>query len=343
MSLRKPHPRSLRQAQVIAKHYNYLAGDAIALSLDPDIGHATRMDANETVMLALQLEDMRTRVYETQYPELKARLFIPTSNDVNTGANEFSWEETDEVGEAKIIANYGDDLPTADVSGTKQTRPVVPVGVSYLYTLQDIRRAAFAGKPLSARKAQAARRAFERKVDAIAAVGAPDWGIATGFLNATGVAVQALASAGTWATKIAANTPALVLNDLNLLVRAVYVDSKELWRPDTVLLPTLQFMQVSQTRMAADTGETILEAFLRANPFVTRVDSWNKLDGAGVGPSDRAVAFASDPEVVEHIIPQEFEVFAPQPKNLAFQVACHGRTGGVIVTRPLGVKYMDGI
>lgn len=340
---RKPHPRSLRQAQEIAAHYNRLTSDGRAIALDPDMGHATRMDANETVMLALQLEDMRTRVYETQYPELKARRYIPISTDTDTGAETISWEETDEVGEAKIIENYADDLPTADVSGVKLTRPVVGVGVSYHYSIQDIRRAAFAGKPLSARKASAARRAFERRVDTIAASGAPDRGIATGFLNATGVAVQALAAAGTWATKIAASNPSGVLDDLNLLVRAVYVDSKELWRPNTVLLPALQFMQVAQTRMAADTGETILEAFLRANPFVTNVDSWDLLDGAGVGPSDRAVAFASDPEVLSLEIPQEFEVFAPQPKGLAFQVACHGRVGGTIVTRPLGMKYMDGI
>lgn len=339
MKLRKPHPNTLAQAKIMAAHYNAIAGNSMARRLDPDMGNATRMDANETVMLALQLEDMRARVYETEYPDLKARLFLPTSGDVNTGAESFSYQETDAVGEAKIITNYADDLPSVEVSGTKVLRGIVGLGISYLYSIQDIRRAAFAGQPLSARKATEARAAFERKVDSIAAFGAPDHGIADGFLNNGNVAIQALAAAGVWSGK----TPTQVLADLNLLVKAVFVDSKEKHRPDTVLLPTLQFMQVSQTRMSTDQGETILEAFLRANPFVQRVDSWNLLDGAGAGSSDRAVAFASNVDVAELVNPQEFEVFPPQPKNLAFSVACHGRTAGCVVARPLGAKYMDGI
>lgn len=329
----KPHKRSLAEAEYIVAEINRWQSAGFAME------DARRMDADETNMLAQQLEQMRTRVYEAAYPELKARKFIPVSNEVDPGAETFSFEVSDYAGEAKIISNYADDLPTVETKAEKVTHGIVSVGDAYVYSIQDLRRAAFSGKPLSARKAISARRVWERKLDEIAAEGAPNHGIATGFLNDTNVAITALAAAGTWSTKTAAQ----MLADLNALSASVITASKELYAPDTLLLPTAQYLLANHTRMSADNPESVLSAFLRSNPWIREVDMWNKLSGAGAGGLHRAVAYAKDPEVLELQVPQEFEVLPPQPKNLAFQVLCHGRTAGTTVTRPLGVKYMDGI
>ena len=54
-------------------------------------------------------------------------------------------------------------------------------------------------------------------------------------------------------------------------------------------------------------------------------------DAAGTGP--RMLTYQRDPEILELIIPQDFEQFPPQARNLAFVVPCHARIGGV-VTHP---------
>ena len=199
--------------------------------------------------------------------------------------------------------------------------------------------AAFSGKPLSARKATAARRLWERKLDEIAALGAAAAGIPSGAINNSDVAITALAAAGVWSGKTAQQ----ILDDLNALAKSVVVDSKENFMADSLLLPLDQYILISQLRFSVDNSETVLEAFLRANPMISSVEPWNVLAGAGAGSTDRALLYMRSPEVLELVIPQEFEVLPPQPKNLAFNVLCHGRTAGTCVYEPLAMKYMDGI
>ena len=135
----------------------------------------------------------------------------------------------------------------------------------------------------------------------------------------------------------------VILNDLNKLVSEMIIDSKEAYYPDTVLLPTAQYVQISQKRLSADNQDTVLTAFMRANPFIRTVESWNKLATAAVGGGARGVAYKRDPEVLELVIPQEFEVLPPQPKNYAFNVLAHGRTAGCAIYRPLGIRFIDDI
>lgn len=334
--MRKAHPRSLAQAQIIADHHNTV--------LTQTDGHR-RMDADETNMLALMLEDMRSRVYEDQYPELKARSMLPVTQEVDTGAETFAYEETDEVGKAKIITNYADDPPSVESESRKVTHAIVGLGDSYHYSLQDIRRAAFSGQPLTARKAMAARRIWERGFDEIAALGAPGEGIANGFLNKT-VGTSPGEIRGTAMTTAdwqeATRDAAAMLAQLNLGVREMITDSKELWTPNALLLNTANFLAVSHTRISTENSETVLEAFLRNNPWIESVEPWNLLSGIDAADEARGVLYRRSAEVVEVVEPQPFEVLPPQPKNFAFKVLCHGRTAGAAVYRPLGMRYLTG-
>lgn len=334
---KRAHPRSLAQAQIIAAHLNMLA----------DADGEQRLDADETNMLALALEQMRARVYEAEYPELKARRFIPVNNEIDTGAESFSWEETDYVGRARVIRNYGDDPPSVETKGEKQTHSIVSLGDSFTYSIQDMRRAAFSGKPLSARKALAARRVFERGLDEIAAFGAPDDGIPNGLLNkpvgsGTGQIRGTAVTAANWLDATA--DPDKMVSDLNKAVQEMIQDSEETQTPNLLLVPTAIYLRMAHLRMSKDNSETVLEAFLRANPYVSEVQPWNLLrgvDGAS-GNNSRGLLMNRDPDVLELVIPQEFEVLPPQARNYAFKVLCHGRTAGTVVYRPLGLRYLTG-
>src|SRR5688572_4127359 len=134
-------------------------------------GPAYRLDANETTALVQQLEHQLAIEKEIGYTPLKTLSFFPVSREIDPGAETWSYEEWDHVGMAKIIANYADDLPMVDVIAKKITGVVQSAGVGYMYSRQDLRRAAKSGKPLSARRRRAARLAFDRLMDKIAAVG----------------------------------------------------------------------------------------------------------------------------------------------------------------------------
>ena len=340
MPKEKAHPKTLRIAKHLLNELRMVndarpdhAGD-LARHIDK-----WREDADETNMLALQLEQLSARVYEDEYIASKARQFLPVNNELSEGADVYSFERTGYAGEAKIITNFADDLPTVETSGNKETHSVVHLGMGYDYSILDMARAAFTGKPLSTKKATAARDIWERRLDDVASFGAPDHGIATGVLNDANIATEALAAAGAWSTKTAPQ----ILADLNALVRSVFTGSEEIHQGGRLVLPSAQYLQVLQTQMSVDNGETIASAFMRANPMVSALDSWNKLAGAGAGDSDRAFVFKSSLDVLELAIAREFTLTPPVRKNLAFRVDAYGSTAGAIVNKPLACKYMDGI
>jgi hypothetical protein len=303
-----------------------------------------RFDADETVNLALALEDLRTKVYSADYPELKARKLLAVENDVDTGADTFSYEESDYVGEAKVLANLSDDFPKVNVKSTKVTNRIVALGDAYSYSIQDLRRAAFAGKPLSSRKAEAARRIWERALDRVVAYGAPDEGIASGICNrsmGTG-ASQVRFTAATATAWDSTPDAAGMIADANKAVAEFIVDSKETQTPDMLVLPTAQYLRFSQTMTTDGNPEPAMLRFLKTNGFVSKVESWDRLAGVDTGGTEsRGLLCRKDPDSHSIVIPQEFEVFAPQQRNLVFEVLCHGRTAGCAIYRPLALRYIS--
>jgi hypothetical protein len=177
-------------------------------------------------------------------------------------------------------------------------------------------------------------------IDEIGATGNTAHGL-TGIANNANVSLISPAT-GTWSTA----TGEQILADMNKHVNSIVTATKEAFIPDTLLYDTTIYTLIATKRISTtgDTATTVLQAFLQSNPFITNIGSWHKLalaNAAGNGP--RAIAYKRDPEVLTFEIPQEFEQFPPQAKNMAFQVPCHARTAGVIVYYPVAMAYMDGL
>jgi len=295
-----------------------------------------RCDAGETAFMARQLEQILGRTYDIKYPELKARKFIPVSNEVNSGAQSYTYRQWDEFGIAAIISNYADDLPMVDAFAKEFTAKIESLGASYHYTIQDIRSAAFAQVDLDSRRSMAVRRAIETRIDLMAAFGVTALGT-KGFLNANSTPVVS-AITGAWTD---ATTAQQILDDLNKLVDSIIIVTKETIIPDTLILDNTSF-QIANTKRASDFVEkSVLRSFLENSPYIKNIDQWQRLNTASANGGRRIVAYKRDPEVLELVIPQEFEQFPPQAKNLAFNIPCHARMGGVSIRYPLGIAYMD--
>jgi hypothetical protein len=136
-------------------------------NLDRDM----RSDAGETAAFTRQLEYVMTEVYRVEYPELRAREFIPINSRVAAGAESFVWRLWDWVGMAKILSSFADDLPTVEIMAAEIAQVCKTLGIGYNYTVQDIAAAQLSGMPLDTEKASAARRAHENAIEVLAAVG----------------------------------------------------------------------------------------------------------------------------------------------------------------------------
>lgn len=301
-----------------------------------------RADANETAAFARQLEFIKTQTYDIRYPNLKARKFIPVDSSVPSGAESFTWRAWDWMGMAKILANYADDLPKVDAQAAEVTQGIKSLGAQYGYTLQDLRAAAMApGMNLDTRRAFAARRAIENKVEQIAAKGDSAAGL-PGMINNANVPLL-LAGGGTITGDWAHSTPTQILNDMHAIANKIVVTTKETHIPDTMLLPLALYAIISTVAMSVNDNRTILDVFLQNNPYIRNVDQWVFLDTGDVaGTGNRIVCYEKSNEVLELVIPQEFEQLPPQPKGLSFEVPCHARNGGVSVRYPLAMIYADG-
>ena len=296
-----------------------------------------RLDAAESIFFARELEHVKAQTFDIRYPELKSRLFIPVSNEVPSGATTVTYQQFDRVGRAKIIKPGATDLPRVDVSGLEFTRPVRWGGVSYGWNLIEIRQAMMAGRPLDSRKAAAARRAQEELVDEVAAIGAPDYGIATGFLNNASVAIDA--AAGNWT----ALTGDQIIADVSAMWQNMVSDTQGIESANTLLLPDAQFALIATTPRSATTDTTVMEFIMRTFPGLMAIEPWYRLDGAGAGGVDRAVLYRRDPMHLTQDIPNEFEQLPVFQRGSNFEVETLIATAGTTFYYPRSARYLDGL
>lgn len=307
------------------------------------------LDANETAFFARELEFIKARSYDVIYPELKAIQLIPVSSEAGQGAETITYQQFDQVGIAKIIANYADDLPRADIVGKEFTAKVRSIGASYGYSIQEIRAAQFANRNLVQRKANAARRANDQTVDRIGWKGDATHGL-IGFLTNPNITAAEVQVGGTTATKVwSTKNPDEILKDLNDAVTDIVELTNGVEVPDTILLPIAQYAHIQKTRLAAGTDTTILQFFLANNPSITRVEWVTQLKGldplpsGDSGPKDVMVVYKRSPDKLTFEIPQAYEQFPAQERNLEFVIPVHSRCGGVLIYYPLSVSVVEGI
>lgn len=297
-----------------------------------------RWDDAYTTNLETQLEYLKAQTYDVKYPALKARQFIPVSNEASNADETVSYEQWDEFGMAQILANGADDLPLIDALAKKFSAPIKSLGAKYSYSMQDVRRSAENNRRLVPKKANAARRAIETLIDDIGVSGDDRTGL-KGIANNANVTLVT-PDTGTWATA----TGLEMYDDVCKLLNSIVTASQDVFEATQVVLPTAQYQLIAKKLMTTtgDGPRTVLEALQAAFPEVT-FSRWNKLkdkDAGGTGP--RIIAYPLDAEVLQMEIPQEFEQFPPQAKNLNMEVPCHARTGGVNVYYPVAMAYMDG-
>jgi len=319
--------------------------------MEQGIQIAVNLDAGEKVFFDRELESVKSKTYDVKYPEFKAKRYIPVSTEAGPGAETITYQQYDHVGMFKIISSYADDLPRSDVKGKEFTSPVRPIAGSYGYSIQAIRAAMMAGKPILQRKAEATRKSYETRVNDIAWNARPTlakYAGLTGLIyndNVTKYEVDdgAASSVKPWAGKSSDE----IIFDMTKAIDTPIKLTLGISRANTLLMPLDNYTLITSMRNSDASDLTVLEYFKRNRPGV-HVDWVNDLDDVlnprtGSGQTSIMIAYNLSPEVLTLELPQPYEQFPAQERNLEFIIPAHGRIGGVIVYYPLEIAIIDGI
>lgn len=301
----------------------------------------TNLDSAETMFFQRELEQVKAKSYDVLKAPLKAFELIPVDSTTAPGARTVTYEQYDSTGIAKIISNYADDLPTADVKGKEFHSTIKSIGNSYVYSKDDIRAAQFAGKPLNQRKANAAVEAHRQLMNKLAFFGDAEYGIQGLLTNSNIPSAPVVAGAATtltWVTK----TPDEILKDLNSAVSDMLDLTKGVEVPNTIAMPIAQYNHIATTARSANSDTTILQFFKGNNPGIEVM--WaTELKGAFAGGTDGFIVYNRNPDKLWMEIPMMVQMSPAQERGLAYTISVESKFGGVVVPYPLSVSFRRGI
>lgn len=289
--------------------------------------------------LARELEYIIPEVFETEYADIKYSNVLPVTAEAGPAADSITYRIYNHQGRMKVIQDKAQDLPRTDIVRREVTQPVRSIGGSFAYTFQEMRAAQSSPSiSLDQRRANAARRAYEETVQEIAYFGDAPSGI-KGFFNND--QVDKLVP-DKWFDSASSADECLQL--LNEAPTRIVQNSNMKERPDTMLVPFSVYRYVSTTPRSTTSDTTILEFFLRTNPYITAIEPINELEASKSGgklSKDRVMIYKRDPMKLEFHLPQPLEFLPPERKGFEYSVAAHARVGGLSLYYPKSVMVLE--
>jgi hypothetical protein len=312
------------------------------------ISQAWNLDASESIFVARELLKVRTQVYAVQYPQFKGDVLVPLFSDQpSVGQTHYTYQYRDRVGQAKLSASLSTGSPGVGVTLTEATPvPLRWIDQSYWFSLDDMRKAMAANKPLAMWLAEAARATIEQKRDEINLIGD---GTVTyfglyGLFKLSGTVTYTVPNGALGSPLWSLKTPDEMVADVFGLINKIYFDSNEVERPNTVVFPTSAWQDMTKRRMG-DGGQMsvwdyVTAAVAKAYPgmmFETSI----RLETAGAASARRMVAYEKNPEKIGRLDPNPFEQLPPQVAGYRTTTHCLATVGGVITPFPKSVGYAD--
>lgn len=251
-----------------------------------------------------QTSYIEQQVNEIVYPDIQYPQLIPVDTSAGEFAKSVTYYSADKYGEANWINGNSDDIPLAGTEMTKFQTPVYTAAIGYSFGWEEVNQAMLLGRNLQADDAAAARRAYEEMVDRVAILGDSRKGF-QGLINNSSVNA-ASATNGDWGGT--GTTSDHVLEDVNNALLAVGSSTLYTSIADTLLLSFGKMNFLATTRLG-DTERTLL-SFLRENNTYTAmtgrpltIRGVRGLETAGVGATERMIAYRRDPSVLKLHLP----------------------------------------
>jgi hypothetical protein len=291
------------------------------------------------------LTHVEAKVYETEYRHIVYQDVVPVSNEAGEGATSVTYYSIDGATMGKFIGSNAIDVPLSDISTKQSIVPVELGAVGYKYSDEELRQAAMLNRPLPQMKANLTMRGYEEHAQDVCFNGDATKGL-EGFLDNSNVpagpVVDGAAASPLWSKK----TPAEILADVNALFGQVFETTKQVEKPDTLVLPTAQYSYIANTPRSANSDTTILMYLVQNSIYINSVEdiiSLPELVGKGAAATDRMMVYTKNADKVVFHIPMPFRIEQPVRKTLGWEVPVVYKLSGVEFRYPLSAAYADGI
>lgn len=300
--------------------------------------------ATGLAFLTSKLSYIETKMYEKKYKDITYSQIIPVSNEAGEWAESVTYYFMDGRAVAKFVGTKSLNVPISEIGTDKVTVPVELGATGYEYSDEELRQAIQLGRPLPQLKSNTARRAVEEHHQRVAMTGDTAHNL-PGFINNINVTAATVVNPGSgteWVNKTADQ----ILFDINDLMGDIFVDTLQVERPDTLLLPTSQWSYCAGTPRSATSDTTILAWLIANSPYLSSesdVVPVTELAGAGAGGTDRMMAYTKDMDKVVFHIPMPLRFTEPQRKGRGFEVPGEYKMSGVEFRYPGSARYADGI
>lgn len=287
-----------------------------------------------------QLAQLESKIYEAKYTNINFAELIPVDTNYPEWADSWDYISYDAVTLGKFIGSSADDLPKVGLQANKSSVPIGYAGNAYDYSLDELRKSQQLCIPIDATKGRMAFRGAQEHTQIVAYFGDTDRKMG-GLFNNANLALDN--STVNWATA----TGQQIIDDMNGLFIKVWTDSANVHVPNTLVLDSTRYAQISSRRMDSGTDTTILEFFMANNLYTSltgqhpRVVPRLQLKGAGSGGVDRMMAYELNDENLSMVNPIPWRALAPQMKGLNIDVPCEYKISGVEFRYPFSGAYRD--
>lgn len=320
-------------------------------------------DAQGLNFLRQQTHVLSARSFNVEYDLIDYASLVPVNTDYPEWASGVDYQIGDLAGAAQWQSGWAKDVPLADVKLVSVSADFAMYAVGYRYNVEEVGKAMFAGYPLTARKAVAARQAADifAAETAMYGGGHPGW---TGLINMAGVTPALSPDTGTGSARnwvgndgVGLKTPEEIVAELNALIMGPPSSTGVLTAllADTVLLPPLAYQHIATTPFGVTSpNDTILTWFLKNNVYTTRTGRpltvrdlpalATAATNATVTGQGRGIGYRNSLDSIEFPMPMPYRFLdVHQYGPLQWEIPGIGRVGQLTLIRDGGVRYLDGI
>lgn len=296
------------------------------------VGELERLDQNLNMPL----------VGYTWSRDIELREDVSIADDISSFTNsQFAAAGTPNPAGKNWIGKDSTAIAGVNVDISKTGFPLTLWGMELGWTVVELAAAAKVGRPLDTQKFDGMQLKWNMDTDEQVYRGDSQLGV-KGLTNYTGAAVTNAPK--TWAT----STVDEIRTSINLLLSNAWAATGYTIVPRDLLLPPEQFALLSSI-IVSSAGNQSLLTYLQNNtiafhqngtPLNIRAVKW--LKGAGVGGTDRMMAYTNDKKFVRFpMVP--LQNIPVQYRGIYQLTTYYGKLGAVESPYPETIAYMDGI
>lgn len=303
----------------------------------------------EGVIVREAVTEKIVEIIDNNPPVSKFREILPIDTAGNFGTVGFESKEIHYIGEARIIGDYVDDLPTADIEMTEKLSPLRVIGASYEVSFLEEERARKGGINIEDSRLRASLRAHEVTHNRIAFLGAVNWGL-TGLINHPSIPLVNVPPGASTLSDWLNKTPQEIRFDIvNMAVTAIENATELDLKPNRFLIAKDRYDYIKVLAYSVNDAKSVLKVIIEdlidegVINSATDIIPMKELNTAGPGDTPIMIAMNAQREYISYRLPEESQTLREKWEGTHWRVPIVSATGGTDVKQPKAHAVLTGI